>query len=64
MSRHRRLPAPASPQRSGRLTAAALVSAGALAATLLTAVGRPAAPPAPDREPRITTPETARLSGI
>ncbi|MFB6838591.1 hypothetical protein [Streptomyces sp. NPDC056361] len=43
-----------------RRLAAALLGAGALAATLLTAVVTPAAPPAPDREPGTATSELAQ----
>ncbi|MGW4052482.1 hypothetical protein ACWENA_16770 [Streptomyces sp. NPDC004779] len=48
--RHRARPQPPSEERLRRRLAAALLGAGALAATLLTSV-QPAAPPAPDREP-------------
>ncbi|MFF9144415.1 hypothetical protein ACF1BN_06110 [Streptomyces sp. NPDC014861] len=48
--RHRARPQPPSEERLRRRLAVALLGAGALAATLLTAV-EPAAPPAPDREP-------------
>ncbi|MFJ5829745.1 hypothetical protein [Streptomyces sp. NPDC093089] len=43
-----------------RRLAAALLGTGALAATLLTAVVTPAAPPAPDREPGAATSELAQ----
>ncbi|MET9648830.1 hypothetical protein ABZZ44_00870 [Streptomyces sp. NPDC006460] len=59
--RHRapRLPAP---EAARRRLAAALLGAGALAATFLTVAVDPAAPPAPDREQQVTTSDAARLS--
>jgi ferredoxin-NADP reductase len=45
-----------------RRLAAALLGAGALAATFLTVAVDPAAPPAPDREQDVTTSDVARLS--
>ncbi|MFF3604639.1 hypothetical protein [Streptomyces sp. NPDC002463] len=46
-----------------RRLAAALLGTGALAATLLTAVVTPAAPPAPDRDPGAASSEAAQRSG-
>ncbi|WP_159043047.1 MULTISPECIES: hypothetical protein [unclassified Streptomyces] len=55
--------APASPvERARRRLAAALLGAGALAATLLTAAVTPAAPPAPDRPPGTASSDVAQLS--
>ncbi|MFF0423405.1 hypothetical protein [Streptomyces sp. NPDC004520] len=45
-----------------RRLAAALLGTGALAATLLTAVVTPAAPPAPDREAGAASSELAQRS--
>ncbi|MFG3343484.1 hypothetical protein ACGF1Z_00280 [Streptomyces sp. NPDC048018] len=50
MPKHRRTARPAAEHQARHRTAAGLVITGALAATLLTATGRPAAPPAPDRQ--------------
>ncbi|MFF8509658.1 hypothetical protein ACF064_16360 [Streptomyces sp. NPDC015492] len=48
--------------RAGRRLAAALLGAGALAGTLLTAAVSPAAPPAPDRLPGAASSDVAQLS--
>ncbi|MEU3687635.1 hypothetical protein [Streptomyces narbonensis] len=60
MARHRAPHPPAELAR--RRLAAALLGAGALAATLLTAAVAPAAPPAPDREPGAASSELAQRS--
>ncbi|MFJ9811099.1 hypothetical protein ACIRTB_23020 [Streptomyces sp. NPDC101158] len=60
MPKHRRATRPVSEQQARRRTAAGLIGAGALTATLLTALGTPAAPPAPDRQPTAPTLDTAR----
>ncbi|MER5204027.1 hypothetical protein [Streptomyces sp. NPDC002825] len=57
--RHR---APRPAERARRRLAAALLGTGALAATLLTAVVTPAAPPAPDREPGAASSDVAQRS--
>ncbi|MFD3662297.1 hypothetical protein ACFWVF_17095 [Streptomyces sp. NPDC058659] len=62
MARHRARPATTGEQRARRRLAAALLGAGALAATLLTAAVAPAAPPAPDREPGAATSDVAQRS--
>ncbi|MFG2834423.1 hypothetical protein ACGFZH_14295 [Streptomyces zaomyceticus] len=49
-------------EQARRRLAAALLGAGALAATLLTASVTPAAPPAPDREPGAASSDLAQLS--
>ncbi|MER5709330.1 MULTISPECIES: hypothetical protein [unclassified Streptomyces] len=49
-------------QQARRRLAAALLGAGALAATLLTAAVAPAAPPAPDREPGDATAATSDVA--
>ncbi|MFC8951478.1 hypothetical protein ACFT8P_02355 [Streptomyces sp. NPDC057101] len=49
-------------RQARRRLAAALLGAGALAATLLTAAVTPAAPPAPDRAPGATSSELAQPS--
>lgn len=61
MARHGAPRVPA--DRAGKRFAAALLGTGALAATLLTAVVTPAAPPAPDREPGAASSELAQRSG-
>ncbi|MEU9864014.1 hypothetical protein AB0D99_24380 [Streptomyces sp. NPDC047971] len=48
--------------RARRRLAAGLLTAGALAATFLTAAVDPAAPPAPDRAPTGATSDVAQLS--
>ncbi|MEU2654126.1 hypothetical protein ABZ615_02255 [Streptomyces sp. NPDC007325] len=58
-ARHRARRRPPSEERLRRRLAAALLGAGALAATFLTAV-EPAAPPAPDREPGHTSSDLAQ----
>ncbi|MFJ4907580.1 hypothetical protein ACIQCR_04870 [Streptomyces sp. NPDC093249] len=50
-------------ERARRRLATALVGAGAITATLLTASVSPAAPPAPDREPGAASSDVAQLSG-
>lgn len=50
-------------ERARRRLATALLGAGAIAATLLTASVSPAAPPAPDREPGAASSDVAQLSG-
>lgn len=49
-------------RQARRRLAAALIGAGALAATFLTASVSPAAPPAPDREPGAASSDVAQLS--
>ncbi|MFD3994343.1 hypothetical protein [Streptomyces sp. NPDC058583] len=49
-------------EQARRRLAAALLGAGALAATLLTASVSPAAPPAPDRGPGAASSDVAQLS--
>ncbi|MFD7959370.1 hypothetical protein ACFV5J_01020 [Streptomyces zaomyceticus] len=49
-------------EQARRRLAAALLGAGALAATLLTASVTPAAPPAPDRDPGAASSDLAQLS--
>ncbi|MFI8767593.1 hypothetical protein ACIGN6_22145 [Streptomyces sp. NPDC053792] len=61
MARHGAPRVPA--DRAGMRFAAAILGTGALAATLLTAVVTPAAPPAPDREPGAASSELAQRSG-
>ncbi|MFD9245900.1 hypothetical protein ACFV0D_29035 [Streptomyces sp. NPDC059556] len=51
-----------SAEQARRLLAAALLGAGALAGTLLTASVSPAAPPAPDRGPGAASSDVAQLS--
>ncbi|WP_338496522.1 hypothetical protein [Streptomyces sp. SJL17-4] len=58
-----RVPRVPSVEQARRRLAAALLGAGALAATLLTASVSPAAPPAPDREPGAATSDVAQRSG-
>ncbi|MGW3520398.1 hypothetical protein [Streptomyces hydrogenans] len=60
--RHRARPQPPTEERLRRRLAAVLVTAGALAATLLTAAVDPAAPPAPDRDLGRPTSELAQRS--
>ncbi|WP_411069508.1 hypothetical protein [Streptomyces sp. cmx-4-25] len=50
------------PERARRRLAAGLLGAGALAATLLTALVTPAGPPAPDRGPGAASSDVAQLS--
>ncbi|MFJ4337672.1 hypothetical protein [Streptomyces sp. NPDC088915] len=49
-------------RRARRRLAVGLLGAGALVATLLTAVVTPAAPPPPDRGPGATSSDVAQLS--
>ncbi|MEV7670323.1 hypothetical protein ACWDNT_10870 [Streptomyces sp. NPDC000963] len=49
-------------RRARRRLAAGLLGAGALVATLLTAVVTPAAPPPPDRGPGTASSDVAQLS--
>ncbi|MFJ5139563.1 hypothetical protein [Streptomyces sp. NPDC088707] len=57
-----RIPRVHSVEQARRLLAAALLGAGALAGTLLTASVSPAAPPAPDRGPGAASSDVAQLS--
>ncbi|MFF5917422.1 hypothetical protein ACFY8C_03640 [Streptomyces flavochromogenes] len=57
-----RVPRGHSVEQARRRLAAALLGAGALAATLLTASVSPAAPPAPDRDPGAASSDVAQLS--
>ncbi|WP_326746290.1 hypothetical protein OG894_02715 [Streptomyces sp. NBC_01724] len=64
MARHRRprRTGPGATHRSRRQLAAGLVGASALAATLLTLIVDPAAPPAADRSPAAGTSDVAQQS--